>query len=205
MDHISPSQILDRANCLDKEIPENSYHKSYIHFVNYFSARDEISEADLIIGSNFTYGWMPTILNYKSNDFAEAIKTLNHAKKPERISDDELSVLKRLINNSLVGTSKLLHFINPDVYAIWDSHVCRCLHGKSAPQKINCVDTYWLYLDLCKKTATEESLQSQFQGIHKSFIDRIGYEVSPNRIIELIMFINGKEIQNREKDKKLLK
>ena len=205
MSNIEPSDILDWADYLEKEKPDNNYHKSYFYFVKYFSGRDEISEADLIIGSNFTYGWMPTILNYKSNRFSDVTKILNNAKKSKRISNDDLTLLKGLINNSLVGASKLLHFINPEVYAIWDSHVCRCLHGKSSPQKVSSIDTYWSYLDLCQQTATEKSLQPRFQEIHKSLIDRIGYEFSPNRTIELIMFIHGKEILKNEKEKKLLK
>jgi len=186
MNNIKPSQILDRADCLNKENPDNGYHKSYIHFVNYFSVRNELSEADLIIGSNFTYGWMPTILNYKSNQFLKAVEILNNAKKTERISNNELVILKKLINNSLVGASKLLHFINPKVYAIWDSRVCNFLTGKSYPQKVENIDRYWSYLDLCKRT----TLHPRFQEIHKSFIDRIGYEVSPNRTVEQIMFIS---------------
>ena len=47
MNNIKPSQILDRADCLNKENPDNGYHKSYIHFVNYFSVRNELSEADV--------------------------------------------------------------------------------------------------------------------------------------------------------------
>ena len=77
---------------------------------------------------------MPTILNYKSNEFDTAVEILNRAKNNPRISTDDILLLKQLINNSLVGVSKLLHYIN-SVYAIWDSRVCNFLTGKSYNQK----------------------------------------------------------------------
>ena len=91
---------------------------------------------------------MPTILNFKSTEFERAVEIINKAKKPERITDDEILILKRLINNSLVGVSKLLHFINPNVYAIWDSRVCNFLTGRSHQQKVENTSLFWSYLDL---------------------------------------------------------
>ena len=118
---------------------------------------------------------MPTILHFKSDKFQEAITILNKAKNTERISTKELELLIKLINNSLVGTSKLLHFINPDVYAIWDSRVCKFLTGKSHKQKVEKIDLFWSYLDLCKRVSQSQ----QFEKIHQAFIKKIGYKVSP--------------------------
>ena len=177
------------VNCLANEDPNNTYHKSYKYFVSYFSDKSQLTESDLVVGANFTYGWMPTILNFKSNEFDSAVRIINKAKKPERITDEEILLLKRLINNSLVGVSKLLHFINPDVYAIWDSRVCNFLTGKSHKQKIEKISLFWSYLDLCQRVRKHP----EFELIHKSFIDIIGYKVSPMRTLEQIMFINSNE------------
>jgi hypothetical protein len=184
MNNITPDSILDRAECLKYENPANTYHKSYYYFVNYFSKKKKFTEEELVIGANFTYGWMPTIMNFKSNNFQMAVTILNKAKKTERISTDEIILLKQLINNSLVGTSKLLHFINPNVYAIWDSRVCNFLTGKSHKQKVENIERYWSYLDLCLKVAQSP----RFAQIHNAFIHKIGYHVSPMRTIEQIMF-----------------
>jgi len=35
----------------------------------------------MIIGINFTYGWMPAILESQSNDFRKAVKYFNLAKE----------------------------------------------------------------------------------------------------------------------------
>ena len=189
MKNIRSEEILNRAHLLDNENPEHSYHKSYFHFINYFAGRNEITEQDLIIGSNFTYGWMPTILNFKSDDFDLAVIALNRAKAATRISNADLTILKGLINNSLVGVSKLLHFINPQVYAIWDSRVCNFLTGKSHKQKVEKIELFWGYLDLCERVVQDP----EFEQIHTSFANRLGYAISPMRIPEQIMFLSSND------------
>jgi hypothetical protein len=189
MDYVRSVEILSRAHLLDNVNPEHSYHKSYFHFINYFAGRNEITEQDLVIGSNFTYGWMPTILNFKSDDFDLAVAALNRAKATARISNADLMVLKGLINNSLVGVSKLLHFINPQVYAIWDSRVCNFLTGKSHKQKVEKIELFWSYLDLCERVVQNP----EFEQIHRSFANRLGYAISPMRIPEQIMFLSSND------------
>jgi hypothetical protein len=44
---------------------DDNYLFSYPHFLDYFPS-NPISEHTLIIGINFTYGWMPTIFNFQS-------------------------------------------------------------------------------------------------------------------------------------------
>ncbi|HRL70351.1 MAG TPA: hypothetical protein PLT79_01470, partial [Flavobacterium sp.] len=41
-----------------------------------------------------------------------------------------LEIVKKCINNSLVRISKLLHFINPSIYAIWVSRIFRYITRK---------------------------------------------------------------------------
>ena len=189
MENITEKQIFQRAGCLESEDPNRTYHKSYRYFVSYFSSKSQLTEEDLVIGANFTYGWMPTILNFKTSEFDSAVKIINKVKKQERIADEEVIALKNLINNSLVGVSKLLHFINPDVYAIWDSRVCNFLTGKSHKQKIEKISLFWSYLDLCQRVRKH----TDFMPIHNSFISKIGYKVSPMRTLEQIMFLSSND------------
>jgi len=189
MDNITFEQIAGRADCLRKIDRENnfSFIKSYFHFVGYFSKRDEITEHDLVIGANFTYGWMPTILNFKSRDFELSVEILNKVKNDLRITSDEIKHLKQLINNSLVGVSKLLHFLSPFVYAMWDSRVCKFLTGKSYKQKVENINLFLSYLNLCARIVEDP----RFAPIHEDHIRRIGYEISPMRTIEQIMFLSS--------------
>jgi len=85
--------------------------------------------------------------------------------------------------------SKLLHFINPEVYAIWDSRVCNFLTGKSHKQKVEKLDLYLSYLDLCIRIKTDP----EFSKIHRKFEEKVGYKLSPMRTVEQIMFISSND------------
>ncbi|MCA2019086.1 hypothetical protein LDJ79_23460 [Vibrio tritonius] len=187
MSNTEVKDILKFAHSLDYEDKEYTYHKSYFYFVKYFRDKDELTEQDLVLGANFTYGWMPTILNFKSREFVKSLEILNKAKSSERISTDEILTLKSLINNSLVGVSKLLHFVNPYIYAIWDSRVCYFLLGTSRFSVIQNVDKYWEYLELCDRVIANKN----FKNIHSTYESIVNYEVSPFRVVEQIMFINS--------------
>lgn len=189
MDNIPVNKIIERASCLESDKEEDKYNKSYYHFVKYFEEKETVTEHDLVVGANFTYGWMPTILNFKSDEFSLAVSILNDAKGADRISDEQLITLKRLINNSLVGASKLLHFVNPNVYAIWDSRVCNFLTGKSHKQKVEKTELFWSYLDLCERVCQSE----EFQYIHEKYIEKVGFNLAPKRTVEQIMFICGND------------
>lgn len=74
----------------------------------------------------FAYSWMPTIPNVKEidnkqwSDIKRLLLTI--ARNPEPLGN-LLDILIPIINNSLVGTSKVLHFISPEHIPIIDSRV----------------------------------------------------------------------------------
>ena len=185
IESVQVCEVLERGVFLESDSTQNSYNKSYYHFVKYFKDKQQLTEHDLIIAANFTYGWMPTILEFKSDEFDLAVSIVNKAKQSKRISDEELLVLKKLMNNSIVGVSKILHFINPNVYAIWDSRVCNFLTGKAHAYKVQKSGLFWAYLDLCQKVAAAP----EFEVIHRNYQEKVGYEITPMRTVEQIMFI----------------
>ena len=120
----------------------NTYLISYRHFIDYFNKVSTITFHEMTIGINFTYGWMPTIFDYRSDNYNKAIEILNRVKigivpSNEDPNIDELIILRNLFNNSIVGASKLMHFINPDIIPIWDSRVCEYLTGSKAYYQID--------------------------------------------------------------------
>ena len=172
------------------EIKRNSYsyYISYPEFLKYFQNLKTITKHNLIIGINFTYGWMPTIFDFRSDKFDEALNILNKAKKDNKLTKDDLVLLKGLLNNSLVGTSKLLHFINPEKFAIWDSRVYRYLTGKAPYEnRIGNCDTYLEYLEFCSYLAE----QKEFNSLKKNIEYKVGYSMTSFRIAELVMYSNG--------------
>jgi hypothetical protein len=161
---------------------------SYPEFLKYFRDIKKITKHDVVIGINFTYGWMPTIFDFRSNDIDLVIDILNRAKQGKVPSENELEILKKCFNNSLVGTSKLLHFINPDIFAIWDSRVFRYLTNKEPHQnRIDDYKSYLDYLELCKFLTSNP----EYNSIHNSIIKKVGYEMTKFRTVELIMYLKG--------------
>ena len=129
----------------------STYDFSYKYLLEIF--KDLTTKGDLkqwlIGGSSIIYSWMPTILNFsKGSDddekanthLKECIKALKFIKKeiagdfvkllnnPAFYTKDKechINTLTSFINNSIVGTSKFLHFSFPEHFPIWDSRVER--------------------------------------------------------------------------------
>lgn len=174
------------------KINRQSDYISYVEFLKYFRDLKTITRHNLIIGINFTYGWMPTIFDFRSGNFDEALDILNRTKQGRNLTVDELILLKGLFNNSLVGTSKLLHFINPNNFAIWDSRVYRYLIGKEPyVNRIGDPKAYLAYLEFCVYLTTLDKFRSMQEKVEME----VGYSMTPLRIAELIMYSNGSKKQ----------
>ncbi len=172
--------------------PGDSYLYSYREFVLYFAGVGEITSHHLVVGTHMAYGWMPIILKLRNvpENMDTAVTLLNAVRHGDTLSVAGLTTLKNLINNSMVGPSKLLHFINPRSYAIWDRRVCRYLNADGPPYyQIDSPDSYLAYLKLCK----EISQDSRFPSIHASMNSKIGYTVTAFRALELVMFMSSRE------------
>lgn len=182
-----PSEIIQDG--LNLTIEHNSYLNSYREFLRYFENIGEITKHEFIIGVNFSYGWMPTIFEFKSENFEEVVIILNRVKGGLIPTVDELNILKTMINNSLVGTSKLLHFINPSLIPIWDSRVYMYLLGRNNSQNsISNPMNFLDYINFCFNVIQE----AKFPELKKYIEIQVGYEMSPMRIVEIVMYLNGR-------------
>ncbi len=138
------------------------------------------------------YGWMPTILDLylqpSKLDLASASSLLTKARNDGSLDASELSDLATLVNNSLVGASKLLHFVAPYSFAIWDSKVYSFVYEKRPHHyRVNDVNTYADYLERLAQLA----LRAEFGAFHASVQQKVGYAISPFRALELVMFLNA--------------
>jgi hypothetical protein len=173
------------------EIKRKSDYISYTEFLKYFNVLKTITRHNLIIGINFTYGWMPTIFNFRSEKFEDVLHILNKVKKGNDVNIDNLILLKGFFNNSLVGTTKILHFINPDKFAIYDSRVYRYLTNQEPNQsRIGNCRTYLDYLEFCAYLTK----QKRFNSLKKKIERKVGYSMSDFRVVELIMYSKGAKI-----------
>ena len=187
-------------DCESFKAEKQNYHLSYKEFIKYFENifenKNLIGKHHLIIGINFTYGWMPTILDFRSENFDEAIEILNKAKKEGNLEIEDLNILMHLFNNSLVGTSKLLHFINPEKFAIWDSRVCRYLTGNNNPTPKQLKPKYYLqFLNYITNLTQKE----EYDTIHDSICAKLNldYSMTKLRSAELVMYSKGSKIVNQ--------
>ncbi|MFW2083541.1 hypothetical protein ACNPQK_21555 [Acinetobacter guillouiae] len=154
-------QIMEIANNFNSE--KENYLQAYSYFLNYFRKIDLTNSENLIL-------------------------ILNKVKNGEVISIKEINLLKQAFNNSLVGTSKLLHFINPNKYAIWDSRVFKFLSGeKSYISKFKQAEIYIEYLQLLDNLKLEEDFNIFFTLIQH----KVGYEISEYRALELAFYKGG--------------
>jgi hypothetical protein len=173
-------------------LQDDSYILSYPHLLGYFTEKTAFDEADIVRGAHMVYGWMPTVLELHpelpSRDLAAGAAILTKAKSTGALSDQELASLAALINNSLVGASKLLHFVSPDHFAIWDSKIYAFIFQKRPHNyRVNEVGNYRRYQSVLSTIRRD----SRFEAFHASVNTKIGYGVSPLRAIELVMFLNA--------------
>lgn len=142
-------------------------------------------------GAYAVYGWMPTIMKrgvqYAAwSSSKEALGKLSSAADwPEanKILSERPSILT-LINGSLVGTSKFLHFLNPEVLPIWDSRIGRVFRA----DRRDLVEKRDKYLAYC--SAVSEAIQHEI--IYPAgYVEFSGDDVSPVRRLEFLLFLYG--------------
>lgn len=184
--HVSLDKFF--LDCTNFHINKQTYDISYPYFIKYFYEKKIITMQDLVIGINFTYGWMPTIFDFRTTNFNEAIEILNDAKRGIIPTIIQFELLKGLFNNSLVGTTKLLHFINPEKFAIWDSRVYRYLTGKEAySHRIGICKDYLSYLSFLEYLTH----RPEYENFHISICKNFDYPMTKYRTAEMIMYLNG--------------
>lgn len=166
---------------------EDPFTRAYFEFLTFFERTSRIEPHHLIIGAHFTYGWMPTMLRMRSNDYAPAAATLGRAKVGMPLDDAQIEALAALVNNSLVGASKLLHFVNPRRYPIWDSRVYRYLHGGDYHPHLHKVVAYREFINVCEAI----SGHADFGPAHTSLNAKMGRPVTPFRAVEIVMYTAG--------------
>lgn len=185
-----PLALLERIIADEPNVPyqaDDSFTYTYFAFIRYFQQLVSIEPDNVIISAHFTYGWMPTMLKLKHRQLHHAADILTQVKQRKDITDDELTFLISLINNSLVGVSKLLHFIDPERYAIWDSRVAAYFDASISSWRMHEPLTYRHYLASCSVIVKHRD----FSPVHQSIMTKIGQPVSALRAIELVMYTNG--------------
>ena len=178
-------EILEKVSC--NFFPNDNYISSYRYILQASDLLLSELGPDAVPSICFmAYGWMPTILSYDSSSFynqkiAKSLEISNIEEAKNFIDSFERSP----VNNSWVGLSKTLHFINPNIFPIWDSRVA--LHfGVSNSYQMAKKQNYLRYLefvhanlDLPEVTVVRMKIRTQYR-----------YEMTPVRLIEYALFSN---------------
>lgn len=132
-----------------------------------------------------TYGWMPTIPKNVFHEFQmdmfAAVKT--HEEALRYITE----MAKPIVNNSWVGTSKVLHFINPSHFPIWDSRITQSLCEKDDKTiNANNKSRYLKYCELVHEW--DEESPDYGAPLAKAIEAQYKYRPTNLRCIELVLF-----------------
>lgn len=192
----------------ESESEPNSYITSYPFMIEALQGH-VIDAKRYVLAAHMVYGWMPTILTLVPGgtqaDFSVEAAILERTRKGGVLTGLELELLAKSVNNSIIGASKLLHFVRPDRYAIWDTKVCAFLiHGsvrfpvpRPPHSTVNRVALYQQYQSELSKLFNEQSFNDAHQRVNKT----LGYDVTAMRAAELLMFTNApKFIGNKKKN-----
>ena len=107
------------------------YAASYISTIDLLRDRKmnniEYSEVELKLAISLAYSWMPRIPNIVVKNWEELTKDINNLGSQYSLDEEVfMSTLKKCvkqIDKSVIGFSKVLHFLFPDKFAILDNRV----------------------------------------------------------------------------------
>jgi hypothetical protein len=148
-----------------------------------------------VVCVHIVYGWMPTILDplgvskavdENANRLLEVLNAARSAKEP-RLTDDDLGLLRGFANNSTVGASKLLHFLNPCVYPIWDSRVAnRYLWSGVSRETFDNESRLWAYMGTLWDWSRDPTVKAACAALNKACPNTKG--CTTVRLMELVLF-----------------
>lgn len=199
-----------------------SYLLSYPLLVKHFSKIGEIGIDEFVLGVYMIYGWMPRALCFNegkplSQKEFDALRTKLLALKKcdedhwgevlKTDAEDLFLLLQRVTNGSIVGMSKLLHFVHPKVFPIYDSNIAEVLgEVKNVEDYIEYVKVFHAFRLKIENGDGNEKFKEICVSFKEDCIDKFGsqgeFSVTPVRAIELCMFQIGKSIKDFKKKSK---
>lgn len=172
---------------------ETQYFDSYFEFLDFFHNIGVFDYHFFTIGAYLIYGWMPTIPNISITQ--EAINTLNKAKQEEPLNYSDYFYLVKSVNNSIVGASKILHFVNPKEYPIFDSRIksffeknflIEDIYKKTYNDKKKEINQYLIYKTLCEEIIEMDPFQKIFNAVSNAY--PITAKFTKMRMLENLFF-----------------
>ena len=123
--------------------------------------------------------------NAKKTRFLETLADVLKSKDP---TEQNWKILVEFTNNSAVGASKLLHFLSPEDFPIWDSRTAKAFFNKSniSYYQINNTRNLQSYSIKLREWKNSPLVTTRCSEIRRQadFLSK----VSSLRIVELVLF-----------------
>ena len=153
------------------------YVDSYFPILNHLKAqKGNLNSKSTMVAICLIYSWMPRIIHNSIIPDDDVIKLLNKAynsTSEDKLNEQEIEKVKYSINNSMVGASKMLHFINPTVYPIWDNNIAETIKSENSRGKKE-VLKYLDYQEACLELSDDDCTEyiknfnsERFNGLSK--------------------------------------
>ena len=172
---------------------DDHYLKAYPHLVRAVRELAPLSEPKIVLLGHAIYGWMPTMI--RMGNLQPALRILEEARTQSRaITLEELTDLAKCFATtkgaSVVAASKVLHFLNPEVYPIWDSKVAKHVGAKSNGRqaKANYLHYSAILREAVLLPAGAEGCKTIRESLSQNGFDP---EISHIRAGELILFLDS--------------
>ena len=170
------------------------YRTGYGALLRLFSCFVDVADYEkAFVGALAVYGWMPTIPQEPlSREFWErsrdalALLRASESWAAANVTLEQRPELLRLVNGSGVGTSKFLHFLNPNVFPIWDSRIARCFNCRWQYQ----YDQPAAYIEYASGIARTIAAGVTFPVAFEEFCGDVGVL----RKLEFLLYIYGRSL-----------
>jgi hypothetical protein len=170
------------------------YSMAYRALLSHSSGVQRMTWYAAVLGLHIVYGWMPTIpklgkiMQWDKVRRDQLTNALTKATLGYVPTDADLRTLKEFCNNSMIGASKLLHFLCPKRFPIWDSRVARVFlnNRRAGTQQVNAVEAWKCY----QATLTGWSANQQVKKKCKE-LRKLAWFLAPVadvRLMELVLF-----------------
>ncbi|MBF9030204.1 hypothetical protein HKCCE3408_07340 [Rhodobacterales bacterium HKCCE3408] len=144
------------------------------------------------------FGWMPTILKkteFSGYDFDSIRSTTCF----DRTEFEKWTSGTAAVNGSWVGTSKFLHFLNPDVFPVWDQNLHKAVTDTKAQYWWRSISIYSDWTALCHEKLTREP--QGLKNFRKFLSQKANCEISRLRALEFMVFLRSKSLSGNKQEK----
>ncbi|MDD5263025.1 MAG: DUF6308 family protein [Methylacidiphilales bacterium] len=176
-----------------RQIPQNDrYLETYPELLGSIQALLPLDRSKLILVAHAVFGWMPTQIRIDMQKINTALDDINSILQGADASVDNITLLastfQTINGNSVVAASKILHFLDPANYPIWDGKVAKV--WKRPPNGTRAANNYHEFTQACRQFMKNETAQQTCQAMRGRLATAgYSYHMEDMRLIELMLFL----------------